>query len=358
MIAHIIARDKFTTGYINFMNDNMPEWEHHFFTLNENRYDVNPSDTRNLHYYQQDTDLLKPGNIDFLQGCEKIIISGLWCHGLIRNMPTELVRKSYPHFWGGDFYSFRLSRMPRRNPVGILKWMVNRFYLHRFIRNCAGTISLIDRDAEEMTKLFPNHTKHFTAQMPGDVIKAVDFDRLASHKHEGNTVRILAGNSAQHTNQHEGIFMMLEHLKDSDIELVSPLSYGDEKYRDKVIRLGHQIFGDKFRPVVDFIAKEDYPAFLSSCDVGVFNHNQQAALGNIWLLMRLGRKIYIRENTAMWDDFKSKGACIYPVSELERTSFDSLAHIPEEGRKINIAIAEERISGKPAREQWIKVLND
>ena len=98
--------------------------------------------------------------------------------------------------------------------------------------------------------------------------------------------------------------------------------------------------------------------FLASCDAAVFNQNQQAALGNIWLMLRLGRKVYIRENTPMWQDFKSHGAVIYPVAELAGADIASLADMPEKDRKINMALAENYISGKQTCKEWEEVLND
>ena len=358
IIVHVIARDKFTAGYINFMKLRMTEWEHHFFVAASGIYDVKPVDERNVHYYSKSREIAKKYR-DLLTECRKIIISGVWDTRLLLSLQKDFVHKTYLQFWGGDFYGYRFSRIPGiRHPRASLKWLIRRYLHHRFIKHCAGTLSLITRDIDELQKIFPSNVKHFTARMPEDVLEHHDFTSLASRRHESSTVRILAGNSAQRPNDHKGIFESLEHLKDSDIEIVSPLSYGEPDYRNKVIALGHKIFGDKFKPITDFIPKAEYVEFLASCDCAVFNYNQQAALGNIWLMFRLGKKVWLRENSSMWHDFTAKGAAIYPISELSCVDFEALSAIPDDARNTNIALAEERFSGQDARKEWEAVLND
>ena len=341
IIVHFISRDKFTTGYINFMKLRMTGWEHHFFITAKGTHEVEPVDDRNIYYYDSMKDVMSGRNLQLLRDCQKIIISGVWDTRMLLALRRDFVHKCYLQFWGGDFYGYRFSRRPGfMHPLRSLKWFVRRCIHHQFIKHCAGTISLISADIDELLKVFPNNAKHFAAQMPNDVLEHLNFDALAAGKHEGDTVRILIGNSATATNHHKDTFEKFAHLKDS------------------VIEAGRSIFGEKFKPIVDFIPKTQYVEFLASCDVAVFNHNQQAALGNIWIMMRLGRKIYIRENIATWRDLKAQGAVIYPISELESADCASLAAMPEESRKINIAIAEERISGKPACKEWEAVFND
>ena len=358
IIVHfVVTSPAFTAGYINFMKLRMTEWEHHFFVITT-PYEIKPVNSENFYRYSKVSELSEPRYQKLLAEADKIIISGAWDTFLLLKL-SKFVRKTYLQFWGGDFYRYRFNRMPGlMHPIRSLKWFIHRCIHNVFIKNSAGTINLIARDIDEMVKVFPNNTKHFVAQMPNDVIEHHDFDGLVQRPKEGSTCRIIVGNSAATNNNHAEIFEKLRHLKDEDIEIVSPLSYGVKDYGETVAKLGREIFGDKFRPIFDRMAKEKYVEFLATCDAGAFNYNQQAALGNIWLLMRLGRKIYLRENTAMWDDFKSKDACIYSVSELDSAALESLADMPEEGRKANMSLAAERFTGNSAVEEWRKVLND
>ena len=359
IIVHfVVTSQAFTAGYINFMKLRMPEWEHHFFVMTT-PYEIKPVNSENFYRYSKVSELSEPRYHKLLAEADKIIISGAWDVYLFLAL-SKFVRKTYLQFWGGDFYRYKNRKMPGLlHPLRSLRWIAGRCLRHRFIKNSAGTINLIARDIDEMVKVFPNNTKHFVAPMPDDVMEHHDFDGLVQRPKEGSTCRIIVGNSAAPNNNHAEIFEKLRHLKDEDIEIVSPLSYGSEQgYDEAIAKLGHEIFGDKFRPLFERMDKDEYVEFLATCDAGAFNYNQQAALGNIWILMRLGRKIYLRENTAMWDDFKSKGACMYSVSELDDADLESLADMPEDGRKANMSLAAKRIAGASAVEEWKKVLND
>lgn len=46
---------------------------------------------------------------------------------------------------------------------------------------------------------------------------------------------------------------------------------------------------------------EEYCSFLSEMDVAVFNNNRQQGMANIALLANLGTKVFIRNDTSMWD---------------------------------------------------------
>ena len=195
--------------------------------------------------------------------------------------------------------------------------------------------------------------------MPVSPLSKIDFEAIRQKPRRIGTFRILAGNSATQENQHSETFHALEHLKDENIEIICPLSYGSPEYRDKVIEEGKNIFGGKFMPLKDFMEYEDYICLLASCDAGIFNNNRQQAMGNILILLRLGKKVYLREDTSMWRHFKEDMKyCVYPVSELEGITLEELARFPSEKARGNISIAEEYFSGNYAAEQWRKVFAD
>ncbi|MBR0034407.1 MAG: hypothetical protein IJP54_01910 [Synergistaceae bacterium] len=82
-------------------------------------------------------------------------------------------------------------------------------------------------------------------------------------------------------------------------------------------------------------------------------------MGNIWLLLILGKKIYICEDTSMWQHFRQDlNLFMYPVSELGSITLEQLAYFPEEQAYNNIHIAEEYTHGNHVVPQWRKVFED
>ena len=356
MIVHFISRDKFTAGYIEFMKVCFPEYEHYFFT-NASDSQLNIYNDDNVYYYRSAAEIfLKPGNIAILRRCSKIIISGVFISWKTKALMvmSGLIRKTYLHFWGGDFYCHR-----SKYSIKHARHALGKILQHCMIKNCAGTINLIEPDIEKLCEIFPNNTKHFVAPMKGSPLRKIDFQAIRVKPKDSNAFRITIGNSAFTENQHIEAFHLLEHLKNENIEIFCPLSYGIPAYRDEVIAEGRRIFGEKFRPITEFMSFEEYTNLLASCSAGVFNNNRQQGMGNISLLIRLGKKVYIRDDTAMWQHFRhNMKYYVYPVSELDGITIEQLADFPQELAYNNIHIAEEYAAGDQAVQQWRKVFED
>lgn len=362
IIMHFLTRDinnKFSSGYVNFMSINFPEYEHYFFIGGHNK--ANLPEEKNIYRFLGMRELIfKTDFFKISRKSSKIIISGLFSDSKRVTLLLVLsgyAKKIYIQFWGGDFYAYRCLK--DKKGWRYVKFALNKKLTHNLIKRCAGTINLIDGDSEQLAKVFPNDVKNFVAPMPGDPREKYDFEAIRrEYTNKSSVLKILCGNSATATNYHVEAFHMLEHLKESNIEIICPLSYGDFEYRDKVIEAGKNIFGEKFIPVMEYVSTKNYIEFLASCDAAVFNCDRQQALGNISFLLRLGKKIYLRENTSMWEYFRSLKACIYSVSELENITPEELVKFPSEYAEHNIHIAEEIASGKIAVKQWHKIFQD
>ena len=355
VIVHFVCRNKFTPGYIEFMKVFFPEHEHYFFTgESENYPPLNLYDNSNVFIYSSAFELRH--HMKLFRSCNKIIISGVFMSWKFKPLfiLLGLASKTYLHFWGGDFYSYRYP-YSLRHPRALLK----KFIHHQFIKRCAGTINLIESDIQKLCEIFPNNVKHFVAPMKGSPLRQIDFAPVRSRPKKHKALRITVGNSAAYENHHIEAFRMLRHLKDEDIEIICPVSYGDDDYRNEVIAEGRRIFGKKFYPVTEFMPMKDYVDFLSECDIGIFNNDRQQGMGNISILLRLGKKIYMREDTSMWQHFRdTMNYYIYPVSELEGITPGQLMNFPDELAYNNEKIADEYAAGNQAAEQWRKVLED
>ena len=148
---------------------------------------------------------------------------------------------------------------------------------------------------------------------------------------------------------------MLEHLKDEDIKIICPLSYGDEKYREEVIKKGKEIFKEKFHPITEFMNYQQYLELLSKCSVGIFNNNRQQAMGNISALLKIGKKIYLRNNTSMWKEYEKNNLKIFNIEEVKNATSDELFHFDLGYKKMNY----NNMIKKESRwaEQWKVILN-
>ncbi len=66
-------------------------------------------------------------------------------------------------------------------------------------------------------------------------------------------------------------------------------------YKQEIINIGDKLFSNQFYPIIELMEYNDYLSFLNSVDIAIFNHNRQQAVGNIILLLSMGKTIYLSE---------------------------------------------------------------
>jgi len=144
-----------------------------------------------------------------------------------------------------------------------------------------------------------------------DTIKGIENGKVS-----GNN--ILIGNSATYNNNHLDAFEIVSAIDSDDRLIISPLSYGDPVYRDNIINYGKQHWEKRFIPVIEFMPIEEYTNFISSCSIVIMNHLRQQAVGNIDITMYLGAKIFLNKENPVYQFYKTEGAFIFSIDELEQ----------------------------------------
>lgn len=353
-IIHIVHRDRFATGYIEFMRMYFNEYVHRFVLLKGDT-ELDLESTEDIYYIEQYEEMLHDVSIfKALQSADKIIVSGIW--NMIETLykcGSEILTKCYFHFWGGDFYRYR--NIP-------YKWSQrhlhkDKYLLKKCLQKSAAVVNLIEEDYTELKRILGiKDMKHFVAPMCKNPKENIDYASYRNLEKTDNVCRILVGNSATVHNQHEEILKILSKYANENIEIYCPLSYGWKEYGDKVIALGEEYFGDKFHPLTEQLPKEKYVEFLATCDIGIYNNNRQQAMGNISILARLGKKVYLRDDTAMWSHFEKIGYRFNKISELQDADFEDITVYSEEQKNHNIQARE--LWEQQTIVLWKKVLCD
>lgn len=350
VIVHIINRTTFATDYIESMRANFEEYEHRFVLLKQG-VDLNLSSYDNVYFVDSYRELRFRKEIYLmLMESHKIIVSGIWDMIVYLYMcGKRVLSKTYYHFWGGDFYRYR--------DFSSRELTVNKFFLKKSLVKSAGAIMLVERDYANLKDILgiPD-IKHFVAPMCKDPRENIDYAYYRNLPKEDSTYRILVGNSATVYNQHEEIFFTLSKYAKENIEIICPLTYGKDEYRNEVIELGNKYFGKKFVALTKQLPKDEYVVMLSRCDVGIFNNNRQQAMGNITIFAKLGKKIYIRDDTAMWEHFQNVGYCFYSTNELRDATLEEIVFLDKKVQENNVHARENW--EKKMIEMWDIVLED
>lgn len=348
MILHLFPKSQFTEEYVCFINNNFDSNMHRFVLYTNVKFELAESiyDYENVFDYDQYSIgwLYKE-----LRKAERIVIHNL---GLL--VPelflffadNGLVKKSIWLMWGADLYCY-LDKRDR------LADKIVELMRRRIIGSLPVIATLADGDYDLAVKWYGCKGKGIRLDYCEE--KTIDLmnDLAKNKKKDDGTIRILVGNSATKSNQHIEAFKMLEHFKDEDICIYVPLAYGDKGYVKDVIREGRQIFGEKIVPLVDYMSRAEYYRILYDIDVGVFNNNRQQGTGNIEALLYFGRKVFLRDDTSMWDEWvRKEGYILNNISELSGNSIDELIMQFSEQRQINNELIRHFFDKKERISEW------
>ena len=267
---------------------------------------------------------------------EKIIMHGIWptfvCDFLAKN--PKLMKKTVWIPWGGDFY------FPEKQPSA----------RHEFIRMVPKIISASGADKKyiiqnysanaDFIKMFP---------YPVSVFREDSSESKLPDKINRKT-RILVGNSATRTCNHYESFVAIEKANIPDKEVICPLGYGLEKVRKNVIQLGRDFFGDSFFAINSMLGFSEYRNFLKDIDIAVFAHDRQQALGNCYILLSLGKTLYLKARSPIHEHLTEYGFHVRSLFDLGRGGLDS------QEIKDNVETCKKFMSREIYLENWERFL--
>lgn len=340
MILHLTKKEKFTKPFIELIKEKFNIGQHFFLLVggvNKKEFYVNDD------FYVKSINNKKEFIKYFIEfnkkmySSKKIIIHGLsqsYCI-LYLFLNPWLIKKCYWVMWGGDFY------FPEKQ--GWIKKYV--------IKKINNFISANSQDMEYLIKNYKLNIKKNIFYSQFYPICISYYETIGNNHNDRETVKILVGNSATPENRHEEVFEILKKYKSSNIEVLTPLSYGDEVYKNKVIAFGKSIFGKKFIPIVDFLSFEEYKKILQDVDIGIFIHNRQQAGSNIKLLAGYGKKLYISKENSFYHVLSNDGIKVYDIENFNLTKID--IEVASNNKRISL----DRYSLDALVESWVRVFS-
>lgn len=357
-ILHLFPNDKFTESYIEFVNKNFDPNEHLFLIIGKGiGAKITPRENvKELLCFKSMLILLKE-----IYKCKKILLHGLFSKEIVILLFIQpwLLKKCNWIVWGADLYKYKNRKRNFKNDL-------YEFIRKIVIKNVNEISTLVKEDYDLAKKWYSTKAKHYKAIYLGTektkVLNKIiennlknDFNSNLINKKYSN---IQIGNSATSSNNHMEVLDLLKKYKNENIRIYCPLSYGDLNYAEKVINYGNKIYGDKFIPLKNFLSMKEYMELLNTIDVGIFNNDRQQALGNIYSLLYLGKKIYMRESTSMWkemhNDLQLK---IFSIDNLKEEEFDIFIYLQDEYRKSNQDIVKLRYDKDNIKFLWSEIFN-
>ncbi|KIO70373.1 TDP-N-acetylfucosamine:lipid II N-acetylfucosaminyltransferase [Caldibacillus thermoamylovorans] len=329
---HILSIDKFSEPYINFINKHFNPGEHQFALISSKLNTEFRSKYKNIkRFYNKPFSFLLL--IKYMNKSEHIMIHSLFNPKILLLLFFQpwLLKKSYWIVWGGDLYAYM---KPRKTIRAKMKELLRTFVIKRF----GHIVALVKGDYDLAKKWYSVTGKYHHGAYINPISKKYLDSLPKKNECEKGSLVIQIGNSADPANNHLEVLKKLKRFREENITIYSPLSYaGDESYIKVIIEEGKKIFGDKFIPLTEFLPPEEYSAYLNNIDVAIFNNDRQQALGNIYALLYLNKKVYIRSDTSMWSHFKEKFDIeMNDFLAIDNLDFEQFAYIGGSQSKVKI----------------------
>jgi dTDP-N-acetylfucosamine:lipid II N-acetylfucosaminyltransferase len=316
--VHICENQKFTDSYIKLINKHFDRSEHLFLIIGKG---IGAKITASTNVARISTKV--GGGIRLLKEMyrsDKIHLHGLFIPQVVVLLFLQpwLLKKCNWIVWGGDLYSY--CREKRK-----LKMKIKEMMRRVVIRYMGHITTLVRGDYDLAVEWYGTKGKY----QHGVYVNPISLDYLNGlltlNKAHTDTINIQVGNSGDPSNQHIEVLHSLKKFDKESIKIYIPLSYsGSKEYIDEIVKYGQEVFADKFVPMFEFLEPDEYAKYLSSIDVAIFNHDRQQALGNIFALLYLNKKVFIRSDITSWEYItKELGLDIFKFEEIDQLNFDA-----------------------------------
>ena len=170
----------------------------------------------------------------------------------------------------------------------------------------------------------------------------VDQEVTAEPKKPG---RIILNHSASKFGNHETVIEYLSEL-DSEKKLqmvITPLSYGSGKIRKRILQLGQSCLPHCFYPITEFLPSETYFSMLSQATAAIFGHKRQEGSGNVFRLLAMGIKVFLRKDNNLLQYLREKGYHIF-CYEQDLHSLSDLNQLDEKKQEYNRKLVYQEFS--------------
>lgn len=348
----------------NFIEDSRMIFEKYF--PSENVFVVN-SDAPKLNMIKNDENFvkIKLAEKSSLQKLDKICedndIKAIVLHGIsVCEYPIITLLKKKYHckvywiFWGFELYLLLgyennyplidstqsiFNRETIFLPNRLSKWarIITNNYLPKTLKNLLQDIDYFcfwnREDYELLLRYYPCSIKYkFFAYSAN--FKGMLGTNLFPLKEE-RSLKIMINHQASFYGNHDTIFNRIATIdKDNLFTKVVPLSYGNKVIKEKVLKLGKNLFDSKFSPILDYMSKEEYFKIINNMDVAIFGQRRQEASGNIIQMLKNGTKVFLRNDNNLLDYYRKQGYNIYSFEE-DLNSMDDLQPLSLEEKEHN-----------------------
>ncbi len=253
---------------------------------------------------------------------------------VIKKISNQTAKKIIWRTWGNDL-TYSVSYFPT------FKLKVKALY-KKLIWNTKGkalakkfkaiAISASECDRLELKRQKINNTifrlPYPTKYWEEDFARILESDNNSFIKKDGE-IWIMVGHSANSALNHIKILNLLLGLKEENVRLIMPMSYGRNEYREKVRSVANNIFGEKVIILEENLPYDEYVRLLNKIDFAFFDAEHQMGLGNIVDLLLLGKIVFLNKKGIVYKTLTDKGVRVYDCNQTKDISLKNLIELKE-----------------------------
>lgn len=141
---------------------------------------------------------------------------------------------------------------------------------------------------------------------------------------------IWIGNSATISCNYFDTLLRIWKIEIGDRDVIVPLSYGSPWIMKQVPRAYRMVLGDRFKPLLNLLPRDEYNEKMLSCSVMIQPHYLSQGVGNILTGLWLGMRVYISEKCITADYLKQIGVTFFTIEhDLRKNNPDVFAPLPQ-----------------------------
>lgn len=174
---------------------------------------------------------------------------------------------------------------------------------------------------------------------------------------EKDSTKLIIGNSCAPANNHADILFLLQEVNFRGSVLI-PFNYGNNPKYINGIKGLIRTLPMQVELLEGFIPYEEYIRKVGACGAAVFNSYRQMALGNIFILLVNGVKIYLSERNPTYNWLKKEGFHIYQIEKDLRKDVENGNLILEEELAAENKSAYARLTDPALNKRFIDSLGE
>lgn len=246
--------------------------------------------------------------------------------------------------WGHDLYPKQEKGLTPK---------IKKLLKHNILKRVYGVGIGFEYDKYQIYELLSKNTRIFW--IPYGYIKGIDetYSKVYNNPIKNNETRVLIGHSGYPFLNHKELINKLTKYKNEKIKVCLVLSYGEKDYIEDVKEYAiSQLGKDKVEIITDLMEDMEYLQYLNGIDIAIFDYKHQAALGNIYRLLYLGKKIFLDRSGIIYKECIDQQLTVFSVDEIENQFENFKRKLTKIQKEKNHKFGYQHISDKIILEAW------